>query len=341
MIKILFMCNSCEPGKDGVGDYTRRLVSELILRGYEVQILTLNDSYINNNLISQEIQEYNKIKINVTRCSNLSYNNISIIKKYLKEFNPNLISLQFVIYGFHPKGLPFGLSNKLGFLFKNFKVHIMFHELWVGMEDQAVTKHKIYAQLQKWIIKKIIFKINPKFISTNTQLYKWQLEKLGYAVQLFPLFSNIKNYNLGTKSDINLNIILFGSLHKTYSISKAVDFFYNMSLNEQLKLNFIFLGRNGIHIIDWLTELKNRKFNFEIIGEKTEKEISYFLNSSNIGVVTTPYLLNEKSGVAQAYKEHGLQLYFMDRDWTVSEFETYDENMIQKDTVELYISLLK
>mgnify|MGYP003474349261 CR=1 FL=1 len=50
-MKILFICGSLEPGKDGVGDYTRRFCGELLKMNYEVQILSINDlhsiSYIN------------------------------------------------------------------------------------------------------------------------------------------------------------------------------------------------------------------------------------------------------------------------------------------------------
>ena len=42
-MKILFFCGSAEPGKDGVGDYTRRLCGELLRIGHETQILSLFD----------------------------------------------------------------------------------------------------------------------------------------------------------------------------------------------------------------------------------------------------------------------------------------------------------
>ena len=42
-MKLLFLCSSLEPGRDGVGDYTRRLAGECLRQGHEVRLLSLND----------------------------------------------------------------------------------------------------------------------------------------------------------------------------------------------------------------------------------------------------------------------------------------------------------
>jgi hypothetical protein len=44
-MKILFLTGSLEPGKDGVGDYTRLLANECGERGHEVFLLGLNDPW--------------------------------------------------------------------------------------------------------------------------------------------------------------------------------------------------------------------------------------------------------------------------------------------------------
>src|ERR1022692_2576923 len=49
----------------------------------------------------------------------------------LYPFNPNWVSLQFVPFGFHPKGLPFGLPRHLMSIIGSRPLHWMFHELWV------------------------------------------------------------------------------------------------------------------------------------------------------------------------------------------------------------------
>ena len=44
-MNILFICGSAEPGKDGVGDYTRRLCGELLRTGHRTRILALCDNH--------------------------------------------------------------------------------------------------------------------------------------------------------------------------------------------------------------------------------------------------------------------------------------------------------
>lgn len=62
---ILFICGSVEPGKDGVGDYTRRLSGELIRIGHEVKILSLCDHQGTSFLT--EFQEIEGTKVAVNR----------------------------------------------------------------------------------------------------------------------------------------------------------------------------------------------------------------------------------------------------------------------------------
>ena len=45
-MKICFICGSLEPGKDGVGDYSRRLAGELIRLGHQASIISINDSFV-------------------------------------------------------------------------------------------------------------------------------------------------------------------------------------------------------------------------------------------------------------------------------------------------------
>lgn len=42
-MKFLFICGSLEPGKNGVGDYTRRLAGECIRMGHDAMILALDE----------------------------------------------------------------------------------------------------------------------------------------------------------------------------------------------------------------------------------------------------------------------------------------------------------
>jgi hypothetical protein len=60
LMKILFICGSLEPGRDGVGDYCRRLAGEFLRTGIDTQILSLCDqhatSFTNENQTVEETE---------------------------------------------------------------------------------------------------------------------------------------------------------------------------------------------------------------------------------------------------------------------------------------------
>jgi hypothetical protein len=53
-VKIVFLCASLEPGRDGVGDYTRHLASECVRRGHECTAIALHDPHVNNEFETVE-----------------------------------------------------------------------------------------------------------------------------------------------------------------------------------------------------------------------------------------------------------------------------------------------
>lgn len=170
-MNIVFLCGSIEPGCDGVGDYTRRLAEELILLEHKVSIIALNDRYVTN--VNQHAEtdagvlNTYRIPIGFTdqqRCNQA--------RDWVEQINPVMVSLQFVIYSFHKKGLPFDLSNTISRICDGRSVHIMFHETWLGVTKSATFKDKAYGFLQKQIITSLVKNLKPRLITTTNGLYK-------------------------------------------------------------------------------------------------------------------------------------------------------------------------
>src|SRR6266496_1424946 len=183
-MKIVFLCGCLEPGRDGVGDYTRRLASEVIRQGHKAAIVSLNDHFIEEELISTQHSE--KIELPVLRLPSVMSNikRLECAKKFINAFDPHWLSVQYVPYSFHLKGLPFGLNNLLDNIKQDKHLHIMFHELWVGDDDSL--KLKVYSLLQKLIIKQIKKKLNPDLVHTHLPNYYFKLKNLKFEVKPLP-----------------------------------------------------------------------------------------------------------------------------------------------------------
>ena len=323
-MKILFLCGSAEPGKDGVGDYTRRLCGELSRKGHKVQILSLCDYQA--TCFTMEFQEVDEVKVQVNRLPILTLNNQRFIwsQEILNNFQPDWISLQFVPYSFNLKGLPFWLPSFLNKLKGNHKWHIMFHELWIGMDLNTTFKSKCIGLLQKGLVSKILKgKIS---INTQTDLYQSKIETLGYNAQILPLFSNIGKNKVSIKTtteELELKFCIFGGIHFGAPIEKFIDELKQVLLisKDIRTLKFIFIGSCGAAIEEWKIVLLAHKINFEITGFVTDEEISVLLSSCQYGISTTPYILSQKSGSLAAMFDHCLPVICVARNWEVKGFE--------------------
>lgn len=330
-MKILFLCGSLEPGQDGVGDYTRRLSAEIIRRGNQVSIIALNDRKITEIVTESQISE--ETAIDVLRMPNHISTRLRFQKaqNFITTFNPEWISLQYVPFSFHKKGLPFGLTSNLLKIGKDRKWHIMFHELWVGMNSEASLKLKIRGFVQKKMIHKFIKKIKPSVVHTQSQLYHWQLNKLGIENEILPLFSNIKAIDFKSKSnDLNkLSFVVFGTIHPEAPIVAFAHILAKYALRNNLDIEMIFIGRCGNEQDRWITVCQSEKIKINILGEQTSLKISEVLFKADFGITSTPFLLSEKSGTVAAMKEHGLPILCISKSWKVKDYslQYFPENI--------------
>ena len=99
-MKIIFICGSLEPARDGVGDYTRKLAAEIIRQGHKATIVSLAEE--NNFDLFKGVQHCEDIEIPVLRSAVIFHKNyVQEVKAWIDEFNPGWISLQFVPFSFH------------------------------------------------------------------------------------------------------------------------------------------------------------------------------------------------------------------------------------------------
>lgn len=333
--KILFICSSLEPGKDGVGDYTRKLACGLIAKGYNAAIIAINDRRLEEKIWQgKQIEDNREVDVLRLSVSDTWNNRLRVSKKFLNEFYPDWLSLQYVPFGFNIKGLPFNLGKKLKRLNKNAGWHVMFHELAVNKEESY--KFKIWALLQEKIIRSILLNLKPAIIHTNTELYKYRIKDLGFEAKVLPLFSNISkakmHENETYKSIIPAFIqqhrgdyiigTLFGSFDfKRWDMHSLLKkFTYKFSSN---RIAIASLGRMPSGHFYW-DSLKKKypQVDFIDLGEQSAGFISYWLYEfTDFGILTTLPELSGKSGSFMAFKEHGIPVVCTQQTLSLQDFK--------------------
>ncbi|KAA6351941.1 hypothetical protein EZS27_000738 [termite gut metagenome] len=327
-MKILFLCGSLESGRDGVGDYTRRLASELIRQGHNASIIALNDTHIKK--IEKIEQESDGTQTSVLRIPSILSNKERHIAldEFINNYDPEWLSLQYVPYSFQKRGLPFGLVKQLAKIGKGRKWHIMFHELWVGMDTASPLLLRMNGTLQKYLIIQLVKTLQPTIINTNTNLYKYQLNKSGFQVSLLPLFGNIPvKFVKQKKEEDKLIFIVFGGIHFGADLEKFSEWLQQVQKDEKKNTKIWFVGKNGEDVKNWEKELQSKGIDFEIFGIQNEDTVSKLMSLSDIGIATTPYWLLEKSGSVAAMQEHSLPVICLAREWIPN---NVDESFIHK-----------
>lgn len=315
-MKILFICGSAEQGKDGVGDYTRRLCGELIRMGHLAQILSLCDFPV--TFFSREFQEIEGTVVESNRIPiATSYNKRFILSQnILIDFQPDWISLQFVPYSFNPKGLPFWLPSFLKKLKGNHKWHFMFHELWLGIDVESSFRHKIIGKLQQLIVITMIHNAKPYSINTQNKLYQFFLQAHNFDADVLPICGNIPLKGIRNESNEFTQFVLFGTIHPGAPFKEFVDDLRSSPNRFKNPIKFVFIGKNGPELTTFTAALENCNICYEVMGIQSEEIISQVLINSDFGISTTPYFQTEKSGVFAAYREHQIKTICVSREWT-------------------------
>lgn len=187
-MKILFITNNFPPTVDGVGDYTYNIAKQFVEHHHEVYIICRKDSHINTNVLGMTIFPI---------INKWDYNCYKPIIKFIKEKAVDVVSLQYVPHGFHPKGLPFPLIKLTKEIKKcNTKLFTFFHEVSVEKEDGNIKK-MLLSMLMQHISKRIIE--NSDYVATSIEYYKKMILRLvpdKKEIPLIPIASNIPETKL-------------------------------------------------------------------------------------------------------------------------------------------------
>lgn len=342
-MKIVFIVGSLEPGRDGVGDYTRRLAAELVRQGQDVRILALNDK-----VSSQKSETENHISDfagqqssegTAVKCLRLPMTlpwpeRVALAREWVDGFGPDWVSLQFVPFAFHLKGLCFGLGKKISAIAPDAKWHIMFHELWLGLGENASWKHRLWGMLQRSIIRELMTRLKPCVVHTQAEPYQKVLECEGITAGLLPLFSNVplvagngwkeilEPLTVETTGQVSAReefylAGVFSAVHPEWNVEDAVNLISPLIQRTNKRLALVFFGRSGLSstTFDRMKAALRTQAVIVVVGEQSVANISKILQTLDLGLATSPRQLIQKSSSIAAMLEHGLPVLVTRNDW--------------------------
>jgi glycosyltransferase involved in cell wall biosynthesis len=313
-MKIAFLCGSCEPGADGVGDYTLSLAQALVGRGHTCCVIALNDRYVDQPHHSW-IESNPECSLPCLRlpASSTWRARAKILAAELKRFRPDWISLQYVPYAFNKKGLPWRLFACLRAVRPLAKWHVMAHELWV--DPDVSLKNRLLAATQARVLRWLLSYLNPSLVHTSNSYYTHLFASIGKQASILPLFSSIPlQPQLAAKpsSLIDLTFVFFGSIHPEWDPQSILEPLERAARNGALSsISFISIGGAGEHgkaLWKKLARTTPPWMQFSQLGLLPSSEISILLQQADFGITTTPSHLLGKSASVAAMLAHGLSV---------------------------------
>ena len=228
----------------------------------------------------------------------------------------DLYSIQFAPYAYATNGIPNQILKCLSRKLQNQKVHVNFHEIWVGAYPRASWKEKGIGWLQKKLILDFVKKCKPAWISSSNSAALDRLKHKGIPARFLYLFGNIP-YSATSQAKTpgqTLKIVFFGTPYADFPYYNLGDFFSNLTKTCDKKLEIILIGRQREDAATdrVLSLCKKNNFFIESTGELSTDLISEKLQECSLGVSTTPYDVIGKSGAAAAMLEHGLPVLAYD-----------------------------
>ncbi len=323
-MRIAFICGRLGPGADGVGDYVRLLSGRLAARGHSVIALALRDSAI--------APETGPAGERFVRYADTAATPAAA-RAALAAFAPDWVSLQWVPYAWHPRGLPWFAGARLAAIAPaTARRHLMAHELWVGENDSAPALDRLlWCPLQRLLTRRLLTTWRPALVHTSIPVYAALLARLGIEVGLLPLPGNLpspgpedfdwaevwlRTQGLAEDPPAALAAV-FGTVHPEWEPDDALLAWSAHERAAGRQPALLALGRIGRGGESRLARLRTAVPGLAIhsTGELPAGRLAALLARASFALATSPLALLGKSGAVAAARDLGLPVLVTRDDW--------------------------
>lgn len=317
-MKLLFLCTAAEAGRDGVGDYSRRLAGACAAQGHDCRLLALHDPFVGET-IREDQTGVSVVRLPATASWS---DTAAAAQTEVSAFAPDWLSWQIVPYGFHPKGIIPDQALPLCQLGAGRKNHILLHELWLGLSRGEPLKNRLWGRLQRRALEKFVERIGALVLHTTNPAYQEALRRRDWTATLLPLFGNIPVAAAPSKPPGTQRWTggIFGTVHPQFNPNNCFGTLIAGAEASHRTLRILGIGRLGEYGEKMFARLPGDypgRIEVEVIGEKSPGEISLLLQSLDFGIGTHPWALAGKSGAIAAMLDHGLPVVVPRDDWAL------------------------
>ena len=295
-MRIAFVTSCLEPECDGVGDYTTLLAAECERQGHTVARLALHDAHAVHTTDTPGLLRLPQTLPWAVR--------VAYARRWLEALAPDWVSLQFVNYGFHPRGFAGRTAAHLRTLLFGWPVHIFFHELWLGAEIGASWQHRALGWMQRRGVLSLLHTLDVRLVHTSNSTYVHLLARHGVAARRLPLFGSLPLPSpAAAPANSALTFAFFGTLHPVWP---PEPFFTHLrALNKPLEL--VHAGHIGAGESLWrkLESTYGAASRFRRLGRLSPQALADFFSTADLGVATTPWALIGKSASVAAMLDCG------------------------------------
>lgn len=306
--KITFFCGSLEPGRDGVGDYTRALANELSSEPGMMSAVALSDRYVD------EVTTEQQGALNVLRLpfrANLSDASVQqVVKEWIDEQSPDWLSLQFVCWSHAPHGVAWRLGPALREIGGDRPWHVMCHELWVSRRHGS--KMAILCVAQRAATRRVLQSIAPAVLHTSLDSYIRRVSGLCRPATKLPLFGNIPVPSdlTSSRSRPPIRLLFFGSPPQPEDRTEIASEIRKVSATQAVTVSV--LGGNDAMRAEFVAHMRTElgeTVPVNDLGFQDDRTVSEVLSRHDVGVSRMEGSSTGKSGTVLAMLEHGLAIW--------------------------------
>lgn len=321
-MNIAFLCSSLAAGRDGVGDYTRSLAEACQSRGHRSLLVALRDGHTENQSLGEE--ECGRV---LRSPAGLPLpERVRGARLALEAFSPDVVSWQFVSYGYHRKGLVGREAGAFVQLQAGGRRHVMLHELWIGIDQHEPWRNRVVGAWQRRGLLRWLRALRPHRLHTSNTTYQRILAHQGWSADVLPLFGNLPiaparpdalaPWLPGGGRGGWLVAVTFGTLHPQWEPEIAAARLRELAARRGQSLLLLACGRPGAHGPGLLRRFASAAgAAVAATDELPAERLSAILQAADCGIAPHPWALLGKSGAAAALLEHGLPVLVPRDDW--------------------------